>query len=133
MKVYIAIHHHKHGVDLYPFFQEEEPTQEDVIPRIEAKASWEPEGPDWVEIRGPWTPENNWEPMEGFQELVEEVERYISPHDDSIQTSLDNLVDDIRSRDTSGINNEGPAGQLEYLVREAKMPLSEIRESLGLD
>ena len=52
-QLWIAIHHHRHGEDVYPFF-DTEPAEDDVISAIEASSSYEPEREEWIEVRGPF-------------------------------------------------------------------------------
>lgn len=54
MKVWIVIYEHRHGVDAWPVFSEEQPTDEEVIAGLD---DWEPEKGETIEIRGPWEPE----------------------------------------------------------------------------
>ena len=66
MKLWIALHRHSKGADVYPFFQDEEPSIEQILPRI-AEYGGRPNGADdfdpesedyeereWIETRGPF-------------------------------------------------------------------------------
>jgi hypothetical protein len=65
MKLWITQHHHRHGVDVYPCFQDNEPDEASIIQRI-AEAGSLYEGPgssvpeddqdeyEWIECTGPW-------------------------------------------------------------------------------
>ena len=57
VKLWIAIHGHKHGEDLFPFFRSESdsPSLAEVIRTIiDSGSSYEPEREEWIDIRGPW-------------------------------------------------------------------------------
>ena len=54
MTLWIALHTHRHGTDVYPFFQENTVSEEQVIARIEKASGWEPEREEFIEVNGPW-------------------------------------------------------------------------------
>lgn len=55
MKLYIAAFHHRHGEDVYPFFQDSEPAEDAVIARINQDSEWEgEEREEWIEVFGPY-------------------------------------------------------------------------------
>ena len=54
MKFYIAIYTHRYGIDVWPVFQDEEPTIEEVAAALD---NYEPEREDeYLEIIGPFYP-----------------------------------------------------------------------------
>lgn len=55
VKVWIGLYHHKHGVSAYDFWQDESPTEEQVLDAIyENGDEFEPEKDEWTEIIGPF-------------------------------------------------------------------------------
>jgi hypothetical protein len=55
MLIWIGIHHHRHGIDLFPVAQQAEPTHKTIIDLIEAEgSSFEHSDDENIEIRGPW-------------------------------------------------------------------------------
>jgi len=66
MKLWIALHRHANGADVYPFFQDQEPSIEQIRSGIgeyngrpDGADDFDPESPDydereWIEIRGPF-------------------------------------------------------------------------------
>jgi len=51
--VWTATHHHRHGVDVFNFFQKDAPSEEEVIAQINAVSSYEPEYDEYFEVSGP--------------------------------------------------------------------------------
>lgn len=52
IRLWNVLHHHRHGVDAYPFIQEEAPGDEEIEAAINAESSFEPEHDEWHEVRG---------------------------------------------------------------------------------
>lgn len=53
--VWIGIHHHLHGFDVFPIVGRSEPTPAEVVSEIEkAGGTYEPGKNEWIETRGPW-------------------------------------------------------------------------------
>jgi hypothetical protein len=51
MKVWIVIYEHRYGVDAWPMFAKDMPTEEEVIADLH---DWEPDKGEIVEVLGPW-------------------------------------------------------------------------------
>jgi hypothetical protein len=56
MNLWIIVHHHKHGVDTFPFFGESEPTDEQAIAKINETSEYEEEDEEdeHFEVNGPF-------------------------------------------------------------------------------
>lgn len=54
--VWVALYFHKHGVDAWPFFEEQ--TESQLIAQLKENGEWNEEDDEkydtYVEIRGPW-------------------------------------------------------------------------------
>ena len=53
MNYWIVQHHSGYGVDIYAFFQAREPTNQQIIKKIEVATTYEPDKGEWLEINGP--------------------------------------------------------------------------------
>jgi hypothetical protein len=61
MKLWIVMHHHKHGLDVFPVYQEDEPNDNQMEAAVEAGGGdFDPEesdgegGHEWLEPKGPF-------------------------------------------------------------------------------
>lgn len=56
MKLWIIVHHHKHGVDVFPFFGEKEPSDEQAIEKINELSFFEgdDEEEEYYDVDGPY-------------------------------------------------------------------------------
>ncbi len=51
-KLYVVIHHHRHGEDVYPVLSARRPTQDEMLALVGDK--FETEENEWLELRGPF-------------------------------------------------------------------------------
>lgn len=59
MTFWTVLWNHRHGVNVYHFFQEAEPQEEEVLKEIAQEGlEFEPDREEYIEVTGPWeTPE----------------------------------------------------------------------------
>jgi hypothetical protein len=50
-KCWVVVYEHRHGVDAWPVFAAEEPSEEELIASLD---EWEPDRGETIEVVGPW-------------------------------------------------------------------------------
>lgn len=50
-KCWVVVYSHRHGVDAWPVFAVEEPTEDEMIATLD---EWEPDRGETLEVVGPW-------------------------------------------------------------------------------
>lgn len=59
-QLYIVIHNHRHGLDVWPSYQTEKPSCDDVIGELRDAGTWDDRDAaddlTYVEVRGPFDP-----------------------------------------------------------------------------
>lgn len=58
-KVWIAIHSHSHGIDVWPIFNREQAKTNVVIEQLTSSGDWKDGENDFVEVRGPFVIHND--------------------------------------------------------------------------
>jgi hypothetical protein len=58
MKCWIVVYNHRFGIDTWPVFQAERPSEEEIIAKLKEEEEWdereEQDEESWVEVRGSW-------------------------------------------------------------------------------
>ena len=53
-QLYIVVHHHCHGTDVFPIWSETYPGENEAIEAINKVSTFEPSDVEWFDIAGPF-------------------------------------------------------------------------------